>query len=188
MAQRQHHKGQKLSAEQITALEATPGWRWEDWSQTAWEVRLQQVQAFVRRHGRIPRQQGSKSLPLEPSERVLGTWCITQRERRKGSTPRQPLTAEQQAALATLPGWFTYGSDRWEQQRQQLEAFVRQHGRMPRKQATLKEPLLAGEQELFKWCKVQKQRQGATGRRSPLSARQLAAVEAIPLWCSKERL
>ncbi|GAB4822680.1 hypothetical protein N2152v2_009726 [Parachlorella kessleri] len=157
--QRQSYKSQELSAEKIAALDATPGWLWEEWSQQPWELRLQLVQEFVRQHGRIPRQHGSKRMPLQPSEKELGSWCITQRQRRKGSTQQPLLTAEQLSALAAVPGWFWDEDNRWEQQLQQLETFVRQHGRMPRRKASRGKPLLEGERKLGKWCSTQRLRQ-----------------------------
>ena len=178
--QRQNYKRHKLSAEQVAALEATPGWCWGV-DKISWEQRFEEVQAFVRQHGRIPRQRGSIS-----SEKELGLWCDVQKRRWKGSTHQPPLTAEQLAALAAVPGWFWSEDERWEQQRQQLEAFVGMHGRMPRKQALRKQPLLEGEQQLGYWRAAQRKRQRGAGGLPPLTAKQLAALEAILLWCGKD--
>ena len=147
---------------------------------------MQQVQTFVHQHGRIPRLLRREHTAISPLERELGKWCDKQRQRWKGARDRPPLTAEQQAALAAVPGWFWDEDDRWGQQRQKLEAFVRQHGRMPRTKATRKEPLLQGEQQLGSWRRIQRQRQRGTGGRPPLAAKQLAALEATPLWCSED--
>ena len=145
--------------------------------------RLQQVQAFVHQHGRFPRQHASKRLPFQPNEEELGLWCRLQKQRGEGSTDRSPpLTAEQQAALAAIPGWVWGVDERWEQRRRQVEAFVRQHGRMPRRQASSENPLLEGEQGLGIWRAHQKEEERGVGRRPPLTAEQLAALQSIPLW------
>ena len=182
--QRQRHKGNlqpPLSAEHTAALEATEGWIWEDY--VAWEARCQQVQDFMHQHGRLPREKGSERSPLLLGEKELGKWCYTQRLRRKGKSHQPPLTAEQQAALAALPGWYwDVENDRWEQQLQKLEAFVRVHGRMPRRLQTEKEPLLEGERQLAYWFQRQRGRELGTGSFAPLSVRQQAALKATPFW------
>ncbi|GAB4822657.1 hypothetical protein N2152v2_009703 [Parachlorella kessleri] len=180
--QRQHYKVNaqpSLSAERLAALEATPGWAWEDW--TPWEQRQQEVQGFVREHGRLPRIRAGTGNPLLLGERELGQWCSTQRRRFKGQKPH-PLGAEQQAALVALPGWYwDVEDDRWEHQRQGLEDFVRVHGRLPRGRPTQKEPLLDGERQLAAWRQTQRRRE--RGLEAPLSAQQQAALKATPLWC-----
>ncbi|GAB4822676.1 hypothetical protein N2152v2_009722 [Parachlorella kessleri] len=202
-AQRKHFRGQQqppLSPELIAALERTPGWSWGEYVVEPWEVRFQQVQDFVQQHGRLPRRTARSNSPFLPAEKELGVWVHSQRQkfkdqklsaeqrqRGKGSTNRSSaLTAEQQAALAAVPGWYWDEDDRWEQQRQQLEAFVWQHGRMPRKEPTRQEALLTGEKKLSIWYKCQRQRQKGTSGFPALTAKQLAALEAIPLWCSQE--
>ena len=182
--QQQRRKGQQqppLSAKQQAALEAIPGWSW--WGEranVAWEQRRQQVLAFVERQGRLPRRRGSQQEPLLEGERQLGNWCSVQRQRWKGKQ-QPPLTAEQQAALEAIPGWVLGGRELWEQRRQQVLAFVEQHGRLPRRQGSQQEPLLAGEQQLGNWCSAQRQRWKGK-QQPPLTAEQQAALEAIPGW------
>ena len=125
-------------------------------------------------------------MPLQPSEKQLGMWCSKQRLRRKGSTNMPPLAPEQQAAVTVVPGWFWDRADQWEQRRQQLEAFVRQYGRLPRTYPTRKEPLAEGEKDLGHWLLHQTRRQRGAHMTSPLAAEQLAALEAILLRCSKD--
>ncbi|GAB4822660.1 hypothetical protein N2152v2_009706 [Parachlorella kessleri] len=180
--QRQCYKGNKqppLSAERIAALDATPGWMWEDYS--PWKLRYQQVQDFVQQHDRLPREQAGKSNPMLPGEKELGSWCHTQRQRFKGNS-EPPLTAEQQAALAALPGWYWYLDARWEQQRLELEAFQQQHGRPPRVRAGKSHPLLPGEKERGNWCYEQRKRWKGQSLSPPQSAEQQAALAALPGW------
>ena len=125
-------------------------------------------------------------MPLQPREPQLAAWCNRQRQRQKGSTHLPPLTAEQQAALAAVLGWFWSEEEQWEQQRQQLEAFALQHGRLPRTYPTRKEPLAEGEKDLGHWLLHQTRRQRGAHMTSPLAAEQLAALEAILLRCSKD--
>lgn len=172
------HCGPPLRVEQQAALEALPGWWWE--KRSPWEVQYQRVAAFIERHERRPRARGSKGAPLVAGEKELATWWYNQQQRWSGSL-KPALTAEQQAALAALPGRaWDVRHDRWEQ----LEAFVRQHGRLPRLRATPQEPLLKGERQLASWCR--NQRSQVKGYRSfaPLSAQRAAALEGTPHWAA----
>ena len=56
-------------------------------------------------------------MPLQPNEAELGVWCMRQRQHLKGTkrNNQPPLTMEQQAALAAIPGWSWDDDDRWEQ-------------------------------------------------------------------------
>jgi hypothetical protein len=63
----------KLNPQQVTALEALPDWRWDEWAE-AWEECCQQVAALVQQHGRLPPARGSRSMPLLEGEEELGPW------------------------------------------------------------------------------------------------------------------
>ena len=181
--QRQRWKGGRqppLTAGQQAALEAIPGWFWVEHVTLPWEQWLQQVLAFVEQHSRLPRAADSQQEPLLAGEQQLGQWCNRQRQRWNG-TAQPPLSTEQQAALEAIPGWAWGAQASWEQRRQQVLAFVEQHGRLPRTKSSRREPLLAGERQLGHWCS--RQRQCRKGRVQPLlSAEQQALLEAIPLW------
>jgi hypothetical protein len=182
--QRQRWKGQKKSAltiEQQTALAAIPGWLWEEFRVVPWEQRCREVAAFVEEHGRLPRKEGRNAKPLLPGEKELGKWCVTQRQRLKGKV-QPPLSAEQQAALSAIPGWVWESYPPWEQQRLAVEAFVREHGRLPRQKARKAQPLQPWEKQLGQWCGRQRQRWKGNGAAAPLSAEQVAALEAILYW------
>jgi hypothetical protein len=159
-------KGPPLSAAQLGALEAIPGWRKQAAGarrpyipQVPWEQRWLEVAAFYEQHGRLPRRTGSKAMPLRPGEKELGRWCDRQRQRRKGNS-RPPLTPEQVAALEAMHGWVweEWRQQPWEARYQQVAAFRQQHGRFPRTEASESKPFEEGEQELGTWCVAQRQR------------------------------
>ena len=180
--QRQRRKGNRapaLSAAEVAALEAVPGWWWD--GSELWERHRQAVTAFAAEHGRLPRPKPGKQEPLLSGERELGIWCDNQRQRRKGNHGLA-LSAAQVAALEGVPGWWWDGSELWERQRQVVAAFAAQHGRLPRTKGGKQEPLLPGERELGKWCSNQRQRN--KGNRGPaLSSAEVAALETIQGWC-----
>jgi hypothetical protein len=182
-------KGPPLSAAQVAALEAIPGWRRQAAGaqrpyspQVPWELRRLEVATFYEQHGRLPRQAGSKAMPLRPGEKVLGNWCDKQRQRKKGNR-KPPLTPEQEAALKAMPYWFWEQQERWEARYQQVAAFWQKHGRFPRQKAIRSKPFEEGEQELGIWCVTQRQRwRGNTLCGSLLTPEQVAALEALPGW------
>ena len=196
--------GSPLSPEHVEALQALPGWQWEADPAAAWEAKRQEVEKFAQQHGRLPRSSGA-AVPAE--ELRLGKWCAKQRLRKRGTlTPA--LSAEQEAALAANPHW-DWGRGReqlqqeafevpatWAQQLQLVIAFQLRHGRLPGETATEQEnaqqkqqqqqeqlPAAAeGEAELAAWCEDQRQRAEIASGVRRLSARQAAALSALPGW------
>ncbi|GAB4822672.1 hypothetical protein N2152v2_009718 [Parachlorella kessleri] len=181
--QRKIYKGRRpglLSAERIEALEATPGWAWEVYS-AVWEQWRQEVEVFYQQHGRLPRAKAGKSRPLLPGEGKLGVWVGLQRQHYRGNK-KPALSAERIAALDVTPGWVWDDRLPWELRYQQVQDFVRQHGRLPRGMAGKSKPSLPCEKELGEWCSRQRQRFKGTGERLSLSAEQQAALAALPGW------
>ena len=144
-----------------------------------WEESCQEVRAFVTQHGRLPRQKGSEREPLLPEEGELGEWCNNQRRRRRGTKQGAPLSADEVATLASIPGWLWNEEELWAQRVQEVKAFLAQHGRLPRTKARDSQP---GEAALGIWCMHQRQRHRRTGSQKPLSEEQVAALEAINGW------
>jgi hypothetical protein len=66
---------------------------------TIWERRFRDLDAFVRREGRLP-----NSHFASPEERSLRSWLSTQRMAHSG-LGTATLTAEHERALETIPGW-----------------------------------------------------------------------------------
>jgi hypothetical protein len=188
-AQRQRRKGHGRSAtltpEQAAKLEALPGWQWDPRAEE-WEQRLQEVAAFGQQHGRLPRcSGGTLAAPLTREEHELGTWCHSQRQRRKGHGTSAELAPEQAAKLEALPGWqWDQRAEEWEQRLQEVVAFGQRHGRLPRQQGRKEQPLLEGERELGVWCSTQRQRRKGKGTYAVLTPERAAKLESIPGWRS----
>ncbi|GAB4814292.1 hypothetical protein N2152v2_001338 [Parachlorella kessleri] len=181
--QRQRYKAQKLSAERVAALETLPGFCWLEFARKPWEQQRQLVEAFYRQHGRLPRRIAEQSASFLPGEGPLGAWIMRQRSQGRGRM-QPPLSAEHVAALDRTPGWSwgEFKIEPWESRCQQLQTFVRQHGRLPRYTAGKSSPFLHAEKGLGNW--VRNQRQQYKARK--LSAEQIAALEATPGWCWAE--
>jgi len=100
-AQRTKHIRGRLPSERAAALQAVPGWRWNDLDER-WQQYFKALQAFADQHGHaaVPGQhtthEGLK----------LGSWVSDQRRRQaKGK-----MTPERVAALDSVPGWGWTGS------------------------------------------------------------------------------
>jgi superfamily II DNA or RNA helicase len=135
-----------------------------------WHEWLGLLQAFVAEFGRLPKQ-------AESYRGVkLGEWCYKQRVNyRKGI-----LAAERIAALEGVSGWKWVVSEahvgdpaaRWAMMLSLLQAFVAEFGRVPRQAEQYRGV------KLGKWCG----RQRENYRKGKLSAEQVAALEALPVW------
>lgn len=178
--------GCSLTTEQRLALEAIPGWRWitPRHSQVPWQVRYEQVQSFVQQHGRLPKHVPAKGMQLQPGEKPLGVWCLSQKSRWRGKGTCRPMIEQQRLALEAIPGWVweERKTEEWATRCQQLRQFVQQYDRMPRKVALRQEPLEEGERELGDWCHNQRARRKGQGTCTPLTPDQIEALAAIPGW------
>jgi hypothetical protein len=88
--QRQKKKNGNLSAERISTLEALSGWSWGEKQKTPWDVRLEELHAYVEREKSYPKY-----------SEVLGLWVHAQRQSKK----KNKLSPDQIAALEALPEW-----------------------------------------------------------------------------------
>lgn len=70
----QRRSAARLNGFQISFLEQVPGWSWAPWDD-GWDVRAQELCAFVRGHGREPRTRSSNA-----HERALAKWFARQRQ------------------------------------------------------------------------------------------------------------
>jgi hypothetical protein len=174
--QRQAKKGKghmRITAEQIRALEALPGWHWGQGQDldldTAWHAKLAQLKAYVANHGCIPTQRETIG------DFKIGRWINFQRKR-KGMGR---LTAGQIQALETLPGW-KWKCDRdsdaiWHLKFAMLKAHVDRHGRLPTRSDFI------GNFKVGIWIDSQRQaKKGKGGCR--ITAEQIQALETLPGW------
>ena len=114
-----------LSPDRIEALEAVPGWVWE---QVGYQFRegFKRLQAYVERegHARVP-----QSYKDETGFR-LGNWVTHRRKKYKTDT----LSSERIKALEVVPGWVwdTY-EDQYQVGLKRLRAYVERedHARVP---------------------------------------------------------
>ena len=121
-----------------------------------WQQRYEQLADFVKQHSRLPRKCGSQ--PMLAEERELAQWCSTGQAVRRGAPLRPAPRAQAESSQSVH-------DEQWEQQRQQVTAFVERHGRLPRPAGGQREPLLAGEQQLGKWGSAQRLRR--KGKQQP---------------------
>jgi hypothetical protein len=91
----QRGKKEKLTPEQMTKLEALPGWVWNA-LEARWEESFAHLQAFVQqeRHSRVPQKYKA------PDGFPLGQWVGTQRY------TKDKLSPERITRLEVLPGWI----------------------------------------------------------------------------------
>lgn len=128
-SQRQAQKGQtrgKMTSERKTALEAIPGWFWENDLESTWLANLNRVLAYVEEYSKLPTTKtvynGDK----------IGQWISNQRKSRKGSG-KGKLTPERIAALETIPGWFWEENTEsiWQSNFNALREYVAEHNQIP---------------------------------------------------------
>jgi superfamily II DNA or RNA helicase len=135
--QRQNYRGKKgrpLTQEQITLLEALPGWTWDRFDDK-WHQRYTELKQYL-----------ADNDGKYPSGRIaLSTWVIVQRAVHNGTNlAASKHTTEQIALLEALPGWqwqVRQSPDtRWEE----LFAWCAEHDRRPNHYGTPEERSLHG--------------------------------------------
>jgi len=89
-----------MSAERITALEATPGWKWgtEREETYTWEEQLAHWKTVYARIQKSPSQHSK-----DKEEKRAGQWQSHQR------TAKKTMSAERITALEAIPGWAWSG-------------------------------------------------------------------------------
>ena len=100
-----------------------------------WETRLDEVEAFVEKHGRCPRKRGAN---FSLAERVLGNWVDHQREAiRSQRMPAHRLQMLLNTSSSLLrrrsEGWLAGGLEgAFEQNCQELKQYIETHGELPK--------------------------------------------------------
>jgi hypothetical protein len=166
----------EMTPARVAALEAVPGWAWAADLEAAWQEKLEALEAYVAEHGR---------LPLFRDASGLGGWIHQQRQAKKamdaGRKSSRKMTPKRVAALEAVPGW-TWEVDlkaAWQAKLEALEAYVAEHGRLPRQG----DPSGLGE-----WIHTQRQGKkamdaGKTGTvRNGMTPERAVALEAVPGW------
>lgn len=181
---RSRWKAQKLSAEEVEALDSVDGWVWNaksvqitemhQASQATFLQRAALLREFVAEQGRIPRdKEVFRGVPL-------GSWCSMQRFHYK----RGQLADDAVAAMESIDGWVWNLRDKrnevlkaatqetFQTRLPLLAEFARAHGRGPKQ---CEEYLGV---KLGWWADSQRKRY----RRGTLAPEEVEALEAIPFW------
>lgn len=111
----------------------------------------------------------------------LYSWCLRQRLTYRGSGMGQALTPVKIQKLETIPGWSWGESEttsrnmaRWNLTLAALHRYIKQYGCLPPARVTFQ------GFDLHLWC--QYQRLAYRGRKTPLSAEKIEALEQVPGW------
>ena len=88
----------RLTPEQVSQLEALPGWTWDTY-EFRWEEGFSSLRRFTAREGRARPPKGHKEEGYN-----LGSWVNVQRR------SRNKLTPERLTRLEALPGWVWEGN------------------------------------------------------------------------------
>ncbi len=113
-SQRQNYKNNKLTQEQIDALEQINMWMWDTRDETWWK-KYTELQKFIKEHNRLPTHNENG-------------WVISQRQKYK----KNKLLQQQINALESIDGWMWDSLDEiWWKKYTKLQKFVEEHNRLP---------------------------------------------------------
>lgn len=171
--QRRNYKGsgnRTLTREQIAFLESIPGWYWEKDLDGLWQEYANNLKAFVDKRKRLPNFRSKDS-----EEKKIGKWMHHQRQNYKGSGKRT-LTQEQIAFLESIPGWYWDVDELWQENANNLKAFVKKYNRLPISNSKDSE-----EKKIGNWMYLQRRNYKGKGSRV-LTQEQIAFLESIPGW------
>jgi hypothetical protein len=139
-----------MSPDQITQL-GTIGFWLPSKYELRWMEQYRRLEAYVRKHGHA-------NVPIGDPEHSLAVWVHTQRQCRKGQTPRAPLTPEKLALLEKLSfRWSLRGGfseevfeNAWKSQFARLQQFKVVHGHTDVPKGWVQNPTLAN------WVRAQR--------------------------------
>jgi superfamily II DNA or RNA helicase len=162
---RSRGKTGRLTAEQMTQMEAVPGWKWDP-GEDAWRHGFTSLIAYADEHKHCDVPQDHQ----DADGYALGTWVKNQARYRKR------MSAERRELLEAVPGWAWTGQEIYRNRMVvAVEAFHAANGAvaMPENYATAADPAIGS------WMTRQRRRR-ANGRIDPDTA---ALLEAIPDFC-----
>lgn len=160
--QRVRYVAGSLSPEQVSRLEALPGWSWRP-QHDAWEAGFAALETFVAREGHalVPRDHREDDYPL-------GAWVGEQRNR------RDDIDRTRRERLQTLPGWsFAPHEDTWERHFEALQRFIAREGHAGVPTDHIEEGLPLGS-----WV-IRHRLERKSGR---VPADRVARLSALPGW------
>ena len=155
-----------MSAERITALEATPGWEWgiEREETYTWEEQLEHWKTVYARIQKAP-----STISKDKEEKRAGQWQSNQRKAKK------TMSAERITALEAIPGW-EWGREKtyiWEEQKQ---TWITQYNKLQKTPSTKSKE--TDEKRAGEWQSTQRKAK----KQGTLSPERVAELEAIPGW------
>ena len=133
-----------------------PGWS-DDREEQAMQ-RANELVAFVKKHGRMPREGGKD---LVEGEGPLGIWLRNRRYARKGTGKGKLYPSVMQYLDNHLPGWSDDREEQAMHSARELVAFVEKHGRMPRMRG---KDLVEGEGPVGRWLSDRRCARKGTGK------------------------
>ena len=159
-------KESRMTVERIAALNATPGWKWEE--DDKWGPNRRNWITQYQKLGRTPSQIG-KTI----AEKQAGRWQVTQRVNYKKK--ESCMTSERIAILDATPGWKWEEEDSWEPNR--LHWIVQYHklGKKPSEDSKDSDEKKAGI-----WQAVQ--RREYKSKKVWMTADRIATLNATKGW------
>lgn len=163
--------------DRIAALEALPGWVWNE-RDAEWEEHFAQLVRWVEANGHSDPRQGDLIDGFD-----IGRWVSKQRSRlsgntymdnRRGEVRTEQLSQQRIDRLRALPGWVDNTREAmWEEGYRLLRTYVDEHGQVPPQRK-----FLIGDFDIGRWIASQRHRY-AKGTIEPERMRRL---EEIPEW------
>jgi hypothetical protein len=153
-----------MTPDRIAALEATPGWTWEE--EDSWEPNRQNWHLH---YLKLKKNPSPHSKDLE--EKKAANWQATQRQNYK----KKIMTPERIATLEATPGWTWEEEDSWEPHRLHCLAQYQKLGRTPSAMSKDSEEKRAGTWQ-------SKQRIAYKKKESWMTSERIAILEATPGW------
>jgi superfamily II DNA or RNA helicase len=162
--QRQDYKQKKtcMTVERIAALNATPGWKWEE--EDSWEPNRLHWLSQYQKLGKKPSEDSKDS-----DEKKAGQWQSTQRQDYKNKI----MIADRIAALNATPGWFWKSEDTWEPNRIHWLSQFQKLGRTPSAMSKDSHEKKAGQ-----WQHNQRD----AYKKKNIIPKRIAALNATPGW------